>query len=613
MDVMKKLLRVLQDDYKVGVEAKSKVPVIYLDPNKIDLWVVDNAKKKGDLAAVGRQIGDQLDEQFPGLSSKLTNAELIQMLKASREYGPFADKNLLDHGVCIINQPLGNQVDKEKIHETFGFKIFSDAHLKPLPGTSAMWRETIGEHEGEHCNQQPVMNGDPKVDLKAMDGEIKSDLTALRSLLQKGHHDVAQTLIDIRSVGAANGDSVHATSIFLTAQTYEGVTEAHLNAAQNLNQEMALAVAQERGISLTQAEKLRREDPQKFAEIIENALNEGKIPAHRDADYDDIKIILAKEMGLSPDEFEALGREKIPEIKTAYDKAKAEGKITVPGEDDPHVKEYMRHYVGAVQRLFVPDTTPKNHNETKAAFIPEREQTPEELAAALSAADKEKDAREQYRNIINIAVAIKLNITPQKAYELQSSDPDKHFEVAEELLNNKLISFDTLHENPDGETERLIANSMKIATADLDAPYTKDSFEYSLAEEKVYSFFQYKNPYVEEYIQNEIDIYRQEKEERLKLHEDYQQKISKNDTAIQNPPYQVAHNNASGGGVPEIDLRNGDRAQMTINTLPVRDYFSLQAAPPPAQDKIALAQAPVISKTDDFHNSLRPMMGPAPA
>ena len=72
-----------KDDYKVGIEKQSKLPVIYINPDRINLSLVDIATKKEDKELLAQQIARQVDEQHPGLSLKLTIDQLVFILKQS--------------------------------------------------------------------------------------------------------------------------------------------------------------------------------------------------------------------------------------------------------------------------------------------------------------------------------------------------------------------------------------------------------------------------------------------------------------------------------------------------------------------------------------------------
>ena len=106
MDIMKKLIRLLQDDYKVGVEMHSGKPIVYIDPDRVDMWRLQNNLTKLDKAAVAAQMAEQLDESHPGLSANFSQDELVALLKSSFEQGPFAqhhDFKQYSH-FCLIDK-----------------------------------------------------------------------------------------------------------------------------------------------------------------------------------------------------------------------------------------------------------------------------------------------------------------------------------------------------------------------------------------------------------------------------------------------------------------------------------------------------------------------------
>jgi hypothetical protein len=58
MDVVAKLIRLLQDDYKVGAEMRSGKPVIYIDPNKFDTWRLDRDTSRKDKNGIASQLAE---------------------------------------------------------------------------------------------------------------------------------------------------------------------------------------------------------------------------------------------------------------------------------------------------------------------------------------------------------------------------------------------------------------------------------------------------------------------------------------------------------------------------------------------------------------------------
>lgn len=359
LDIIDNIIRFFKDDYKVGIEKQSKLPVIYINPDRINLSLVDIATKKEDKELLAQQIARQVDEQHPGLSLKLTTDQLVFILKQSLSLSPFAGEVRKDLGVCITKQPLPDSFKRETILKDMGItKIFREDSLKPLQGSTAIWRQLLGEHEGEHCNHTTLILSNKNVELNVLESETLSDRAALRTLHATGHYDIAESWKHIRTIAAANGDYKHATSIFFDQEKFEGVTKEHLEAAQKFRGTMNSAVAAELHVDKYIADKLRTEDPQKFVKIVANALAHGKIPVPEHMSLPEQYARIAKEMGITTIRLKELESNEPDKVYKIYNRLEAEGAFLKAGDNNPHIKTYINQYIKAVQFLCVPDTTP---------------------------------------------------------------------------------------------------------------------------------------------------------------------------------------------------------------------------------------------------------------
>ncbi|MFA7275481.1 MAG: hypothetical protein WC043_01615 [Pseudobdellovibrionaceae bacterium] len=631
MSVIDKLVRLLQDDYKVGVEMRSGKPLIYIDPDKIDTWRLERDVSKGDKDAISEQIATQLDEQYPGISKRFTQDELVEITAASLNKGPFSHQLQGGSPLCLINEPKGDQVDPDKIYDTFGLsKKFNPAHLIPLPGSRDEWEQLVGEHEGEHCNQTPVQRGsDPLAEVKILGNEALSDRAALESLRKQGRDDIAQAWKDIRVFAAANGDDEHATSIFLDDPNFEGAKPEHLEAARAFRNEMCLGVAQTMGITPDEAEKLRKADPQKFADTVEDAYINGNLPALRDMDEAGIQKRIAAEMGLSDEEFGKLKGDRVSEISETYKKLKTEGALKDYGPDNPHIDTYIGQYVDATRRMFVEDTTPAAdaapappEEPPKPASPPPPEPTPEERAAAKET-ELRKDADIYAGGTMDEVVGKSLHLSEEKVGDLYAKDPDRYHDTVEQAIQKGGLTLQTDRFLQKDERDALIAKKLGVPVEEIAAQpqFLQKMANDSLVKEGAF-WVKQDNPYLKEAMEGKIKEYREEKLKSELENTNEEPESSPENIEVSPPEAPAASPSATppaappttppastpatapaaargsydylsetrpdtGGGVPQIDLRSSDRGQMRIGSLSASEYFALQADPALAQQQLS--------------------------
>lgn len=576
MDVVQKLIRILQDDFKVGAEMRSGKPLIYIDPNKFDLWKLEKDASRIDLDAASSQLAKQFDDQYPGISKKFSAPELLALTKNSLELGPFADKReQFENPICVVNQPKGNEWKAEKIYETFQLNTrFNPAHLKPLPGLNSVWAQMIGEHEGEHCNQEMILNDDPDIGVKTLDGEIRSDRAAIETLRTEGHQDVVTAWKAIRAIAAANGDDTHATSIFFDDPEFNGATKEHLDAAKTFLNEMNMGVATNLGIPIWDAMSLRFDDPQKYANAAEDALKKGEIPALRDISETDAKKLVAQKMGISED---SITEKPAKEISAAYQALKAEGALQDRGPQNPHTNKYIQSYIDGTRFLFVKDTTPtKPESSTPVQSDPE---ISEQELAEQTAKELEKDADYEAGTVMDEIVKESLGLNDDQLLELVTQDPDKYYDLIEEGLKKGTVPLQTTKRFSQDEIDELISKKLEIPLEEVSKQpsFISETATQELENEGALTIKR-DNPYLKEKIQNIIQQYRQDK-----IDEDSKPTLD-NETPPTTPAsgkysYLMSTPQNDGKGIPQIDLRSEDKAQMKIGCLSACEYFATKADP----------------------------------
>jgi len=667
MDVLDKLKRILQDGYKLGVEATSATPPLYIDANKFSKESLDTflkfekLKNKATevisdalsgksvpseaelkelqkqlqeatqrLADLGKdQIAIQMDQQFQGMSTLFSNNELSTLFVSSLSQGPFTLKpdNHAQGLVCIINHPMKGQFTQESIYKSFDLKLKPE-HLKPFPGATEILLEFIARHEGDHCNQPVINRGNSDAGRMVLAGEINSDSVAIKWLRQMGEHETAQALIDIRALAAADGDYLHATSIFLDHPDMVP-TQAHLDAAKSFTKDMISVVAKLEGIDEKAAKKLRTEDPQHFVKTVEKALEAGMFPISKISDLRDNerKNLIAKEMGLTREQFDGLGSDKLPEVLKVYDDLKAKGAFRVD-ETNPYTRDYIEGYVGAVKRLVVADTSPKvdvavsadakakgvaTAIETKApteittaaaeTHAPEKaehEPTAQEKIAALTVDALKESAEEYYQTIMSEAVAEHLGIEVSAAEGMLENDRAAYFKAMQEVLDSGKFKATFVMDKSNQEMDAILAKALGVSADKLD---DYDQYKLRIADEILKNSgafeVEYENPYVADLIKKKIEEFRLENQANPDAPKAEDAPLTKSEglapvsvssaapAATGGYDYLAAKGMPKGGS-PQI-VYGETQAQMMIGSVPASSFFYSFANPELAEQRIAAA------------------------
>ncbi len=565
MNVFEKLIRFLQDDYKVGVESTTVKPVIYIDPRKFDTWALDRAsedfertskrlkeaKEKAELEpepertkqlekiakrqdraekefneVYANEARTQFEEQRPGISRRFTDEELAEITIGAQNGGMYQLAIRNDLSLISLGPKHYHNMD-----ELFSRAApFKREHLREMPGPQSLWLEAIGAHEGRHTSHVVTLGMLPE---KRMQFEADSDFAAMEVLIRNGRHDMVQAWIDFRAIAAANPRSsenpfaIHAVGIFISNPTLMPPTQQHLDAAKDFRQEMINAVAAQSGMKPDEAEKLRTEDPQKFVQIVQQALDAGKIPAKKivEVSFEDAKKLIAADMGLTIEQFDQLGPDKLADINKSYDKLKAQGVFT-KDETNPHIKLYVEQYVGAVQRRLVADTSPKVDATAEAkkedaptppapsgTTVPtpaKPEPTAAEKIAALTDDDHKKNAEYSYKDVAIAAVSKHLGISE---YDTKNLTNREFIATLDELLKAGKIPGTLKMERSIPEMEQVFYKAMDMTAEQID---TLDMNKAIIAFEKLNNAGAFHQEY-----QNPLLV------DRLKAYVDEQQKLLK--------------------------------------------------------------------------------------
>lgn len=341
--MMDNFVRYLKDDLKVGVEATSAVQPVYIDLSRVsrELRGAEAAKDKGTVA---RHMRQHLNEGYQGLGESFTDKDLYEWYSNAKDGGAFSfNLKPLGHDLCLINAPSeGQRTSKDLIQSSVALSGLNPAHFKELNWPDRITKEYIGRHEGEHCSQSPH-----EFRHELIQRELDADKAAVRGLREQGHHDIAQNLIDLRTIGIAR-DLDHTTGPWIDDP--DAKMSVHtLTALLNVQSEMDRAVASQLGTSTLQLGDLRRQDPRAYAAALDGALKDGSFPP---AFVDGARMYKL----ISPQEEAKLDTDEKFQAHVAQ--MRLDGKLDRPAEEKDAMKKFAVAYIGAIDRLMVPDTSP---------------------------------------------------------------------------------------------------------------------------------------------------------------------------------------------------------------------------------------------------------------
>lgn len=261
--------------YVRGTDGTSHLKTIHLNPDELE--------HTEDLTRKAELVREQLEKQVPGITRNMSDDNLGSLYDSSRSEGAFANNGVFKDPqtgaeMCLVNGIAKDFSHGQPILEKVGIvgnpdegSGFDARHMRPMPGSPETFAEMLGMHEGDHCNR--VVN---MTDMRVLELEILADRTALGRLRERGDTEMSQAWIDFRALSAANGDTLHATGIFLGDERFEGVNKDMLDAAKNFKDEMVADVADRLSITKNEAEKLRLDNPRAFRDEIEKSLAEGR-------------------------------------------------------------------------------------------------------------------------------------------------------------------------------------------------------------------------------------------------------------------------------------------------------------------------------------------------
>jgi len=262
-----------------------------------------------------------IDAQLPGRSSFFSDSWISNRIAESLTNPPFARRYQFEDGQAAPGVPStpfavvslqGSRADHRDEYLPLVAGRSAEV-LAPIPGEDVYWDGFWGIHEGTHPGQ-PAYMGQGTDDENAtdiMNRELEADRVGIAWLRAKGQEDMVQALIDFRALSAAN-DPTHAALAVLADEPNQLATVDHLGAAAKFTNVMDRVVISDLGISEQELGDMKKFDEPAYAQHVQRLLDAG-----------------------------------------AYDNA----------DPNPHIREFIAAYAGAVQRRIV-DTAPALNAET---------------------------------------------------------------------------------------------------------------------------------------------------------------------------------------------------------------------------------------------------------
>ncbi len=273
------------DDYKEGVRETSGVPVVFIDPDKFDRGHFD---RTGTVHADdARKMREMLEEQLPGMTRGMSDSDMRSAVAQSLSLGPFAVRGEIvpptgstaaPAPICIVNEPGSRLNHKNELMPLLSAQDLS--RIREIPGWDDHWDRIIGIHEGVHCNQPPLNTAGMTRDQAAtavLGREVEADRAAINWARNNGLNDMAQAMIDFRALGAA-GDPEHATAILIDRPG--PATQAHIDASRTFRAEMINKVAADQGISAADAGRMLDDRPEEFNGHLKRLIGNGAFDGH---------------------------------------------------------------------------------------------------------------------------------------------------------------------------------------------------------------------------------------------------------------------------------------------------------------------------------------------
>ena len=271
--------------FKQGVMETSGVPIIFVDPENIRDFDVRFSLHPPFNRGQEYSLRDQMERQVPGSMDALEDVfsdggshpvNMDNVARALRIIDVSAISHLnvdgTEYGLVVL--PNSERETKEGLVSTFFRRADPEtraAIVRSMPGTDAQWMHFVGNHEGEHLNQEGRTNRE----LDTLIAETGADRSAYQLAVARGDTDVAEAFRDLRAL-AIFYDYEHATSALIDSDAT--VSVLHLEAAKGTSQGRMSSLVRDHfdfttyAGSATTPDELLKEDPDAYFQALDRGL-----------------------------------------------------------------------------------------------------------------------------------------------------------------------------------------------------------------------------------------------------------------------------------------------------------------------------------------------------
>ena len=304
-EVKEKQPSVTGTSYYQGVQETATVPTYVIDTNLLDKDklrdLLNHARKSSSaeqlkmkaekdpsiqaaIVELGKEVRKQLESQGMVINKDWDDAYLAQRFAITPLYeGPKAATVYKTNGdrACIVSTP-SYDITKLLISDLpVGFP------LKPIAGDPKNYERLVGRHEAGHCSDTSSHIGSTAA-LAKLRGEVTADATTFKEAGPAGSLQVEkETMMNLRILDFIHGSggTSHATAFFIDDKGNAiEPTEKSVQNLRNLKENMISSVSKELGIDQSAAKILLEKHPDVFASKLQDAIKNGNVPSHVDAE-----------------------------------------------------------------------------------------------------------------------------------------------------------------------------------------------------------------------------------------------------------------------------------------------------------------------------------------
>lgn len=279
--------------FRQGVKDTTSLPIVFINPAEFhrehflktrEVHPDDIIKARGVIQQQGVDSAGFTDKQI----AILVKRSFAGPFGHAMEVNDLSGKAMR---ICLANGPEGSI---EQHNDTLLKQAKIDlSKVSAIPGWEQHRERLFGIHEGTHCNQDMNTKGmsEEKKDIFLLGREAEGDRAAVNWARQNNLQEVAQALIDIRALGALEGDDPrHATAILIDRPDIVA-SQQHIDAARDFKFQMVIGLSENLHISLDDAVDMFVRKRELFIGHIDKLLAKGAFNPTKNSNLDNNPFI----------------------------------------------------------------------------------------------------------------------------------------------------------------------------------------------------------------------------------------------------------------------------------------------------------------------------------